>query len=791
MYKILKNLIEMDDYSVQRLSKSSSVIEYIWYKLWGKTIQTLLPSEYTQVEYIESSGTQYIDTGVTGSSKWEFTTQYTQSTDTSQIILGCGVDAAQWIGQRNSKYAIGVASNFIFNIDSILKKTIIGDFKSEQCEVTIDNTTLNRTGTLGNKNFCLFATSGNEPFYSKAKLYKCKCYQNNKLVRDLVPAVKKSNGNQLFDYTRTDGIITNKYINQAGAIVSGANEYYISYPISVTPGETYTWRFNADSYNTTHTAPTVGFYDINDNLISVAQHATGIKYFNFTVPSNCAYIRCSVFTRDNAQQQAMLNKGSTPLRYEEYIPDEVGMYDLSATSENLFSATKENFVNGETVGTGKKVEFTLKPNTKYTLSSNEPNGSSSNSNIWFNGTSSGSNGVWNNQPRTATTDSNGKLYVIIRITELDRIFNSCWIMLNEGTEALPYEPYQKRFYTNDGTGEFTYGSVAPTPSAPVEVKGVGDRAKNLWDEVYPDISGTVRYRALNLGKGTYTLSSTVEISQGSAGTLFFLAGNVSSGASTATNAVYKDRPITVTSTDGYVTIAYRSYTTDTPVGKETMLNEGSTTLPYEPYGYKIPIVCDNEIKNIYLNEPLHKINDYTDILSYSEQGVVRKIKKYEFTGQETFNKADSTSETGTAVFSIRYDAIGMDDILNYDILMRDIPYPIFYSAHFKMKTNTGDNTPYTDIKNGEMGGNTVGTNTYNRYIIFASNQYTSADDFTTFLQQQYANGTPVTVWYVLATEETEQIKAPDILADTYTSITVDTEVQPSQVDFTTKGKKQN
>jgi hypothetical protein len=31
------------------------------------------------------------------------------------------------------------------------------------------------------------------------------------------------------------------------------------------------------------------------------------------------------------------------------------------------------------------------------------------------------------------------------------------IMLNEGSTALPYEPYGYKFYTNNGTGEFITG----------------------------------------------------------------------------------------------------------------------------------------------------------------------------------------------------------------------------------------------------------------------------------------------------------------------------------------------
>ena len=188
------------------------------------------------------------------------------------------------------------------DIDETTLANIISNFSGNTVSGTVNGESFQRTGTIDSSATYKLFSRTSYPF--SGKLYKAKCVKNNQIVRNLVPAVKKSNGNQLFDYTRTNGIIADKYINQSGALVS-ANDYYLSYPISVTPGETYTWRFNADSSSTTHTAPTVGFYDASDNLISTAQHASQIKYFNFTVPSNCAYIRCSVYTVNNAQQQAM------------------------------------------------------------------------------------------------------------------------------------------------------------------------------------------------------------------------------------------------------------------------------------------------------------------------------------------------------------------------------------------------------------------------------------------------------------------------------------------------------
>ena len=121
----------------------------------------------------------------------------------------------------------------------------------------------------------------------------------------------------LFDCNRTTGIIDNSYINKNTSAISTDNQYYISYPIPLEVGETYTWRFN-DNSGDAHSAPTVGFYDSNDTLISVASHASTIRYFSFTVPNNCAYIRASVYKLKSAPTQAMLNVGSEPLDYEPY-----------------------------------------------------------------------------------------------------------------------------------------------------------------------------------------------------------------------------------------------------------------------------------------------------------------------------------------------------------------------------------------------------------------------------------------------------------------------------------------
>ena len=141
----------------------------------------------------------------------------------------------------------------------------------------------------------------------------------------------------------------------------------------------------------------------------------------------------------------MLNAGTTALPYQPYFKGLKNAYfeKIVSTGKNLFGLTAEDFKNGTIDGAGKRVNLKLMPNTQYTLSSNAPMYEENATSIWFNGSNSLIDGVWVNQPRTATTDANGNLYITIRLTEIDTIFNNYWVMLNVGTTALPYEPYKQ------------------------------------------------------------------------------------------------------------------------------------------------------------------------------------------------------------------------------------------------------------------------------------------------------------------------------------------------------------
>ena len=155
-----------EDKTATLASKSlSNTAEY--YYLWvkavdinGKTSQKYLinsaspltgnlPSNYQKVEYIQSSGTQWIDTGVSTS---KFITakidmQYVTAGNSSQIIIGSGTSAPNWCGQNKNKYAIGTDNAGKLEIDSQERKNLNIDFSATDITLTIDELSVTKTGT--------------------------------------------------------------------------------------------------------------------------------------------------------------------------------------------------------------------------------------------------------------------------------------------------------------------------------------------------------------------------------------------------------------------------------------------------------------------------------------------------------------------------------------------------------------------------------------------------------------------------------------------------------------------
>lgn len=177
----------------------------------------------------------------------------------------------------------------------------------------------------------------------------------------------------------------------------------------------------------------------------------------------------------------------------------------------------------------------------------------------------------------------------------------------------------------------------------------------------------------------------------------------------------------------------------------------------QPFGYKLPLLSGSTPVDIYIgNEPLRKIGDYADYIDYGTGKIVRQVGKVVLTGTETINGIADTPYDTKAI-SYYYSNLGMTDIIGYDKSMTLYPYPSYGSTHFVTKSH-GRNS-WTDINDGEIGANGYTVNTRNRYLIFGTS-YQTEEEFKQFLANQYANGTPVTIWYVLATPIEEDPPVP-------------------------------
>ena len=168
---------------------------------WKKYVSRL-PSGYTEVEYIQNSGTQYIDTlyHPKNTTTAEVDFELLGATSADECILACDDG---WMVNNFSLFKSGVAfgstykafSSYlsgrfsakidkgVFWLNGVQQFTLSAS--AFTTKVTLPLFTQNRQGTISD-----FATG---------RLYSCKIYDNGTLVRDFVPCKNASNVVGLYD----------------------------------------------------------------------------------------------------------------------------------------------------------------------------------------------------------------------------------------------------------------------------------------------------------------------------------------------------------------------------------------------------------------------------------------------------------------------------------------------------------------------------------------------------------------------------------------------------------------
>ena len=159
---------------------------------------------HKEVEYIQSSGTQYIDTKFVPDNNTRVVIDAEIITPGTASLFGARVSAT------NSNYALMQLSTYIrsdYNTEysqqwstSVTNRRVYDKNKET---TTIDGSSQSYTNATFKcpSNMYLFATNenGTVKFQISAKVYSCKIYDNDKLVRDYVPVIDNSGNAGLFD----------------------------------------------------------------------------------------------------------------------------------------------------------------------------------------------------------------------------------------------------------------------------------------------------------------------------------------------------------------------------------------------------------------------------------------------------------------------------------------------------------------------------------------------------------------------------------------------------------------
>ena len=338
-----------------------------------------------------------------------------------------------------------------------------------------------------------------------------------------------------------------------------------------------------------------------------------------------------------------------------------------------------------------------------------------------------------------------------------------------GTPPLSFTAKGKPLTAWSITGN-TVQNGTPTPENPVEVKAVGDRTANLLNfedliaapsGLMPDgrftfphllalyLKPNTTYTCASSGTGSIT-STQADLSR----SIYFCRTDEQS-------SVNMSNPVTYTTdSTGRVFIGFIDSRTNAQqyLNKTAYvwLNEGSTALPYEPYGYKIPVVTSADgtepiTTPIYLPTPL-----YSGEVLRSEGS--RDVK---------WGVVDLGSLTWVNEFDLSQGQIRADNLSN------PIISTMVYGGNCYCQSYMYDGIKkYTEIKNNSIAFSN------SKQIPFLRIKNTSYDN----VQDLINSMSGVKLYYELAKPKTETITAPQIpTLNGTTVIDVDTAVKPESM----------
>ena len=169
-----------------------------------------LPAGYTELEYIESTGTQWIDTGI---NQARFVHDIAFTTKNNKNLMGNSASAGWYWGQERSSNDDGyeLASKHIYTNSRERRIVEYNNINQHNITLTANGRTVSHdTDTIIYTNYVLFRIYDSNTYYTNSKLYKFQAYNaNDVLVRDMIPAKNASGVVGMYDMV-SDQFFTNQ-----------------------------------------------------------------------------------------------------------------------------------------------------------------------------------------------------------------------------------------------------------------------------------------------------------------------------------------------------------------------------------------------------------------------------------------------------------------------------------------------------------------------------------------------------------------------------------------------------
>ena len=539
-------------------------------KILGNSVQGRLPSEYQEVEYIESTGTQYILTEIYPQFDWQFELKF------SDFTIGSTSNPPTFFSteKNESGYYYALNQN-TFNYTNVTDSFNFGITNSSNIDtISFDGTSISYNG-VAKKTFesnnhtsiyrlLLFRNrlDGNAR-YASFKLYSFKVFNGDNTLYDLIPCYRKSN-NEIGLYDLINNVF---YTNQGTGVFKKGNDTFTNNgtptptkPIEVeSVGDKTVNLFEFDKVKTTPNRHSS--YELTENGFI----ATGI--LNPGNPNSWRSGYVQYFTKNplEAGTYTVSWYHTTTTGYE--IPENLGMnvYGYDANGSRSFSQYYNAKYNKET----KRFSIT------FTLSERLES-------------------FYLELPLFGTTS-------VVKDAQIEK-----------GTIATAYEPFDKyKIPIKVGKNLLDYRNFKSRDNSAYPLNINDDGTLNYNGNYY------IKTDASFLEPGeTYTLNCDSSLEYVPSWVIYYSDGTYSGYTSVGSSITIDKSKI-----PSHIYLYYSSSSSSVVdvTYSNIQLVKGATIGDYEPYVDPI---------NIFLDEQLRKLGSYEDYIDLGNKTIVRKtIKK--------------------------------------------------------------------------------------------------------------------------------------------------------------------